>query len=422
MTTPIAPQESWMGGEETAVANLVSVIIPNYNHASYLPHAIDSVLRQDYRSHEIIVVDDGSTDHSREIAAGYSEQICYIWQENQGLSAARNTGLRAARGEYIALLDADDMLEADFLTTLVAFLKDNPRADGTICGYRFVDDDNNPLPQGEARDLSPDTLYTVLLDGNFLVPESLLLHRRCYAFVGPFDETLRACEDWDMWLRISCQFTLLSVPRLLTRHRVLSGSMSSNPERMLTNRLAVLNKHFGSEPKDLTEGKPVQRRAFARAYLNSAVEYMQVREVHKAYRCLSKMAHVAPHILAELDTFYELALGDQPKGRRGDYTSVNLDWSKRTVEQMLTRLSTEVAVTRPYRRIAYNQFHYALAMLYHGARQPANVRHHLWRSFYYAPQQIFNYQWLASLVKMMLPRSSVHALRSGVTKQLKNHD
>ena len=95
MTTPIAPQENWIGGEETTVASLVSVIIPNYNHAAYLPQAIDSVLRQTYQPFEIIVVDDGSTDDSRQVADAYGNQIRYIWQMNQGLSAARNTGLRS---------------------------------------------------------------------------------------------------------------------------------------------------------------------------------------------------------------------------------------------------------------------------------------------------------------------------------------
>jgi glycosyltransferase involved in cell wall biosynthesis len=403
---------NWLTPEQTGIPGLVSVIIPNYNHGRYLPDAIESVLQQRYDHVEIIVVDDGSTDDSRQIAARYGEQIRAIWQENQGLSAARNTGLRAAQGEYIVLLDADDMLEPDFMTTLVGLLQDNPAADGVICGYQFVDDDKNRLPQTEARQMPPDQLYKVLLDGNFLVPESILVRRHCYAAAGPFDETLRACEDWDMWLRMSRQFTILSTPRLLTRHRVLAGSMSSNPERMLTNRLVVLGRHFGAEPRDAADGNPAQRRAYARAYLTSAAEYLQVRDVDQVYHCLNRMAKITPDLLTELDVFYELALGDQPKGWRGDYSSLNLDWSEQVMAQLLARLLKEIAPVRPYRQIAYARFHYALALLHYGARQPAQARRHLWLSFSHRPRQAVDRHWQATLLRSLVPARLSNVLRS----------
>ncbi len=106
---------------------LVSIIIPNFNHGPFIADAIRCVLNQDYRSFEIIVVDDGSTDNSREVVAEFGEQVHYIWQENQGLSAARNTGIQAAKGAYIALLDADDMYEPNFLSTLMKALQEDPR-------------------------------------------------------------------------------------------------------------------------------------------------------------------------------------------------------------------------------------------------------------------------------------------------------
>ena len=108
---------------------LVSIIIPNYNHARYLGDAVHSVLNQDYQNFEIIVVDDGSTDNSREVARQFGEKIHYIYQENAGLSAARNTGIRVAKGSLIGVLDADDMYEPTFISTLVAVLESNPNAD-----------------------------------------------------------------------------------------------------------------------------------------------------------------------------------------------------------------------------------------------------------------------------------------------------
>ena len=254
---------------------LVSVIIPNYNHARYVADAIRSVLSQTYRCYEIIVVDDGSTDDSRAVVARFGDRVTYIYQPNAGLSAARNTGIRASSGSLIGVLDADDLYEPDYLEVLVAALREHPDAGGVHCGYRFVDHENRPLPQVEARAIDPEALHGALLDGNFLVPESILLRRSVYEDVGPFDETLRACEDWDVWLRASSRHRVVHSPRLLTRHRVLPGSMSTDPERMLTSRLAVLAKHVRAEP--VSAGKSQAHRAFGRAYLGSCVEFLQVR-------------------------------------------------------------------------------------------------------------------------------------------------
>ncbi|HAV76800.1 MAG TPA: glycosyl transferase, partial [Anaerolineae bacterium] len=188
---------------------LVSVIIPNFNHARFLGDAIRSVVGQDYKNVEVIVVDDGSTDNSREVVEQFGDKVKYIYQENAGLSAARNTGIRASKGSLIGVLDADDMYEPVFLSTLVADLQSNPKADGIYCGYQFVDQKNNLLPQIEARHVASELLYNALLDGNFFVPESIFLHRYVYDEVGLFDEALRACEDWDVWLRVTNKFRII---------------------------------------------------------------------------------------------------------------------------------------------------------------------------------------------------------------------
>ena len=98
---------------------LVSIIIPCYNHGAYLSDAIDSVLGQTYPNLEIIVVDDGSTDETKRVAARYGDKIVYVWQHNQGLCAARNRGIDESHGTYVGLLDADDMLEKDYCEWLV---------------------------------------------------------------------------------------------------------------------------------------------------------------------------------------------------------------------------------------------------------------------------------------------------------------
>ena len=366
-----------MPGSIAETRGLVSVIIPNYNHAQYISDAIQSVLNQEYRQFEIIVVDDGSTDSSREVVAQFGNRVNYIWQENQGLSAARNTGIAAASGDYIGLLDADDMYEPDFMSTLVLLMADHPEIDGIHCGYQFVDHLNNPLPQIEARAIAEGQLYQQLLNSNFLVPESMLVRRYCYNGAGTFDVSLRACEDWDMWLRISNQFTIVGTTRILTRHRILPGSMSADPKRMMDNRFAVLDKHFGAESSEDDAGVDDVKEAYGRAHLASCVEYLQFGDRDKANACIQSMATVCPDLLTQLDTFYQLGCGNQPKGYLGDFDNLNLEQNSQILLSMLDELfANEVLVDRisRYRRSAYGQAYYSLALLNFGARQFPKAR------------------------------------------------
>ena len=247
---PVTPsfQETAHTAPAPVAPGTVSFVIPNYNHARYLGQAIESALGQTYPHVEVIVVDDGSIDDSRAVAAAYGDRIRYIYQRNAGLSAARNTGVQAAQGEYIALLDADDLVEPAYAERLLDVLAQVPDAAGAYCGFRFVDQDNQPLNRIEKRTTSPETLYGALLNGNYWVPESLLARRACYAAMGEFDTSLRACEDWDVWLRFSRHYSLVGIEDVLIRYRVVVGSMSSDPRRMLDNRLVVLAKHIGSQP------------------------------------------------------------------------------------------------------------------------------------------------------------------------------
>jgi Glycosyl transferase family 2 len=357
---------------------LVSVVIPNYNHARYVADAIRSVLAQTYRCYEIIVVDDGSTDDSRAVVAGFGDRVTCIHQPNAGLSAARNTGIRASTGSLIGVLDADDLYEPEYLEVLVSALREHPDAGGVHCGYRFVDDQNRPLPQVEARALEPDALHRALLDGNFLVPESILLRKSVYDDVGVFDEALRACEDWDVWLRAAARHRIIHAPRVLTRHRVLPGSMSTDPERMLTSRLAVLAKHVGAEPT--AAGTSEAHRAFGRAYLGSSVEFLQYGDSERAYRCLRQMATTCPNLLREIDTGYQLGCGRQPKGSMGDLTSVTVPSDGAPLLPMLDRLFADRAIQEPVRcqrRPAYATALAALGILAYNTGDSASARRFL---------------------------------------------
>jgi tetratricopeptide (TPR) repeat protein len=382
---------------------LVSVIIPNYNHARFLGDAVRSVLEQSHRDFEIIVVDDGSTDDSGEVAAGFGDKIRYIYQTNAGLSAARNTGLRAAKGSLIGVLDADDMYEPNSVETLVAALQADPEADGVYCGYQFVDETNNLLPQIENRPVPSADLYTVLLDGNFFVPESIFLRRRVYDDVGFFDETLRACEDWDVWLRAAKKYRIIHSPHILTRHRVLAGSMSTDPLRMLTARLAVLKKHVGEEPA--SAGTSAAHRAYGRAYLGSCVEYLQYGHPDRAYECFQKMAGICPSLLLEVDTYYQLGCGDQPKGQMGNLPSLNVKRNSIPLLGMMDRLFTDRStaddVKRLQRAARACMFH-SLGLLAYGTREFDQSRRFFLRAVQNDPSLLTNPGLLSRWVKSLL--------------------
>ena len=397
----------------------VSIIIPNYNHARYVSDAIQSVLHQAYPDYEIIVVDDGSKDNSREIINGFGDRVRAIFQHNQGLSAARNTGITAAQGKYIGVLDADDLYEPDFLATLVPLLESQPDAGGIYCGYRFVDDANTPLPQVEARDVPPEKLFWALVDGNFLVPESMFVRKECYDRVGLFDPSLRALEDLDMWLRITKQFKVIHTTKVLTRHRILAGSMSTDPTRQYQNRLSVVKKHFGAEPGPRGVWSVDQRRAYGRAYLTSAVEYLQVHNEARAFDCVYSMVSADPDLLSRMETFYELGCGDQPKGYRGEFASVDVEQNYQVVMHLLNRLTHahELHSVRAYRRSAYANAHYAFGLLAYGQDKNQAARRFFFGAVRYQPGLLFDRTLAGFLLRSLIGPKLIHRLKQWWGKQ-----
>ena len=225
-------------------ADLVSVIIPAYNVAPYIGEALDSVFAQTYRHFEVIVVNDGSPDTPalEEMLQPYRDRIHYLVQENKGLSGARNTGMRAASGTYIALLDADDIWLPHYLEEQTKYLREHPQRDLVYCDAEFFGD-------------SPEAgiLYMDLCPSSGEADFEGLISRRCHVFVsvmarravmeqvGSFDEALRSCEDFDYWLRLTAAgFTIGYYRKVLVHYRKHSASLSANGVRMAESRITVL--------------------------------------------------------------------------------------------------------------------------------------------------------------------------------------
>jgi glycosyltransferase involved in cell wall biosynthesis len=228
-----------MADEEVIVSSLVSVIIPCYNHGHYLGEAIESVLAQTYAHVEVVVVDDGSTDSTAEVAAAFP-QVRYVYQHNQGLSAARNAGVRHSRGELLVFLDADDWLYPRALEINARYLLAN-EAVAFVSGAfdRILVDDDAIIE--EVKEIASNH-YWHLLHGNFIgVPAAVMYRRRVFdKFM--FDMTLKACEDYDLYLNVFRNYPVIHHKEKVAAYRTHSSNMSSNIPLMLASALKVLRR------------------------------------------------------------------------------------------------------------------------------------------------------------------------------------
>lgn len=205
---------------------LISVIIPNYNYARYLPQAIDSALAQTYSNVEIVVVDNSSNDNSLEVLQSYGDRIRWFQQPNQGVSGSRNRAIKESRGEFVAILDADDVWLPEKLARQMELLS-NPRVGMVYCGLQLVDADGQPLEK-EINGLRGHVLKKLALLEAPGVPacgSSSLIRRECFDKVGLFDRELSISADWDMWRRIACHYEIEIVREPLVLYRQHGSAM-----------------------------------------------------------------------------------------------------------------------------------------------------------------------------------------------------
>jgi glycosyltransferase involved in cell wall biosynthesis len=197
---------------------LVSVIIPTYNRGWIVRDAIDSVLGQTYADVELIVVDDGSTDRTPEILDSYGDRLRVTRQANQGVSAARNRGIGGSSGTLIALLDSDDIWLPKKLAVQVDFFKRNPAA--LICQTEEIWIRNGlRVNPGKRHRKHSGMIFEPSLELCLVSPSAVMVRRELFEEVGLFDESLPACEDYDLWLRVGCRFPVHLIDKPLTIKR-----------------------------------------------------------------------------------------------------------------------------------------------------------------------------------------------------------
>ncbi len=275
----------------------VSALVPCYNGERFLAKALDSALAQTYEAFEVIVVNDGSTDRSSEIAHDYADcsggRIRVIDQPNGGLPAARNAAISVARGEFFALLDADDIWTPAHLEQAVAVFDAHPSV-GLVHGNCELIDEAGAFLQHDPRDWRPgmDPFRTLLLRHEHVCCPTAVFRRSCVEQLGAFDLqfTGLGCEDRDMWLRIAEHWDVHYIDRVVAYYRIHPTSMSRNRERMLQARRRLLEK-IAQSPR----GARLARHGLAMIESDLGMEYLQEGNYSAALRAQVRALRIRPH-------------------------------------------------------------------------------------------------------------------------------
>ncbi len=225
---------------------LLSVVLPVYNGEKYLPNAIDSILNQSFRDFELIIVDDGSTDRTKDIIASYTDQriIRIINNKNEGIVHSRNAGLRLARGKYYAPFDADDVAHPSKFERQITFLENHPEYSMIGSYAHATDAQGKKLPHDYSMPASPECIPPILLFRNYFIQSSIVA-RRAAMPVNGYEEGFEIGEDWLMWVALSKKGKVGNIPAFLVSKREHSHNAgSSNQEKLVDFDKKVYKKIF----------------------------------------------------------------------------------------------------------------------------------------------------------------------------------
>lgn len=258
----------------------VSIIIPAYNAITYLPRTLNSVLNQTFTNFEVLIVNDGSSDSIIPWANKLIDpRVKLISQTNQGASAARNTGLAHAQGEYIAFLDADDLWQPTKLEQQVRCLDQQPEVGLVYTWTALIDEKDHPTGGLFASDIEGDVWEQMVVDDPIGNGSSPMIRRSCFEKVGKFDTNLKSVEDFDMWLRVAADYPIVVIKEPLTLYRQHTTSKSKNYSRVFQNACMVIEKAFRSVPKELLG---LKKCAYGNVHLGFAWLYVDQGDYKKA--------------------------------------------------------------------------------------------------------------------------------------------
>jgi hypothetical protein len=270
-------------------SNVVSVIMPTFNRASLLADAIDSVLSQTYRNWELIIVDDGSTDDTRDVVAAYSDaRIRCVRQENRGQAAARNVGLSLASGRYLAFLDSDNRWKPGKLAAQIDHLRANPTVGLVYAENELIDEAGNVVGHAPALRRSGRVLEELIM-GNFVTFNTVVVRAECIDGMT-FDESMRGGEDYDLLLRLAAVASFAYQPDVLCQYRIEGERVSNRVYEVLQANEKSLRRLFASSSIPRSQ----QRRALGRIRARMALAARRAGQRGRAFLLAAESCLLRP--------------------------------------------------------------------------------------------------------------------------------
>ena len=272
---------------------LITVIIPCYNHGRYISKAIESVLAQNYSNTEIIVVDDGSQDETSDVVKSYPT-VRYHLQNNSGLSASRNKGIDLSNGKILVFLDSDDWLYQNALQVNLGYLQKNKHAAFVSGAYEKVFEPENIIKE-ESRIVESHHYENLLRHGNFITVPAAVMYNRWVFDEFRFDETLKVCEDFDLYLKVSRKYPIVHHTEKIAAYRRHESNMSSNDRLIMEVALSVLNKQ-----KDILQNEE-EKAAFKKGqdkwksyYCNEIYKKLKAKSIRPSVQHVTTLLKYRP--------------------------------------------------------------------------------------------------------------------------------
>lgn len=386
----------------------VTVIVPTHNRANLVVDAIDSLLAQTYDDLRVVVVIDGSTDHTHEAIAHYGGLIATIFQANAGPSAARNRGIRAADSEFIAFLDDDDTVSPTKIERQVAYLDAHPDVDVVYCGWQIIHPDRFTVREEIRPDREGDLLKALLLEGRLFPLHAALLRRDCVEDAGLFDETIPTGEDGEFWIRVARtghQFGC--IPEPLCQYHMTPSRLARDLEKRKEGLANVLH-HIFDDPDLPPEIAVLREEVYARRYLELGLDCyaFSVTEADDrlalARDYLSRALSLRPRILEGRLDFLDLVT----------HRAIELDPVRPElhIRRMMSRLFSAAAHWDWLLSRVLGRLHIVLAFQAYQIGNPAHVVPHVLRAIRYDPTWLGNRGVVSIFVRSLLGRKMQHRL------------
>jgi len=270
----------------------VSVIIPTYNYGRFIAEAIQSVLQQTHRPDEIVVVDDGSTDDTAQVVAGFGDAVKYVRQDNGGVCAARNKGVAESTGEIIAFMDADDTMEPESIAKQVALFGDE-HVGLVHCGLRLFDDESGETIELQLEGGEDGVADNLLLweGASIAGPGAILVTREAFDSVDGFDTGMKVGEDWDFCYRVARKFKVRFVPEPLVNYRSHATAAHRNVAEMERGMSRFYEKAFSTNDEAVLK---LKSRAYGNFHKVMAGSYFHAADYKNFARHAARSVFMRP--------------------------------------------------------------------------------------------------------------------------------